>query len=333
MKTSRKLRLVSLLALAIALSGCVAKTPPTPEHKVKTSACLVRSSQEVPGTPDRQIATDLVEAKVVYGLNVREVQIEKGSTMISSVLLKALQSGCVLMVSSNMDYVSALAKFAGEHPKMLVLFVGGEIAKVKQPSNFRWVADDLLGATKLAGYLAAGKSESGTVHLLVQHAYYQSKLIETAFRAGVKDLDISDGKSTQVILTNIRTAKDLSTELENLVSTDVVTLFAGRSVWRGFPETDVETPFLIGADLQPGTSTGFAPAVQVSVERKTSKYVLSAASSLLNGKVSSEPLYRKPGALKFGTNELTVLKPDSIDGALSEELADYQKVLISNSTH
>lgn len=332
MKTSRKLQLVSLLVLAIGLSGCVAKAPPTPEHKVKTTACLIRSSQEVPGTPEKQIATDLVEAKVVFGLNVREVQIEKGSTRISSVLLKALQSGCVLMLSSNMNYVDALAKFAGEHPKMLVLFVGGAIAKINQPSNFRWVADDLLGATKLAGYLAAGKSVSGKVHLLVQPAYYQSKSIETAFRSGVEDFDITDGQSTQVILANIRTAKDLSTELENMDSTDVVTLFAGRSVWRGFPETGVETPFVIGADLQPGTSIGFAPKVQVSVERNTSKYVLSAASSLLNGKVSSEPLYRKSGALKFGTNELKVLRPDSIDGALSEELASYKKELISNST-
>jgi len=332
MKTSRKLQLVSLLVLAIGLSGCVAKTPPPPEHKVKTTACLVRSSQEVPGTPEKQIATDLVEAKVVFGLNVREVQIEKGSTRISTVLLKALQNGCVLMVSSKMDYIDALAKFAKEHPKMLVLFVGGEITKANQPANFRWVADDLLGATQLAGYLAAGKSESGKVHLLVQPAYYQSKSIETAFRAGVKDFDISGGTSTKVIFANVRTAKDLSAELENLVSTDVVTLFAGRSVWRGFPATDVEVPFFVGADLQPVTSSGFEPAVQVSVERNTSKYVLSAASSLLNGKVSSEHLYRKSGALKFGTNTLTVLKPDSIDGALSEALAAYKNELTSNST-
>ena len=330
MKTSRKLLLSAVLVLACGLSGCVAKTAPIPEHKVKTSACLIRSTQEFPGSPEKQLAKDLVEAKVVYGLNVREVKIEKASTRVSKVLLKALQDGCVLMVSSNIEYLTSLTKFAGEHPKMLVLFVGGVIARENQPANFRWVADDFLSGAKLAGYLAAGKSETGEVQLLVQPAYYQSNAIQAAFNSGVKAFDTSSGRQTQIVFTVIRTSKDLGLALENLLAEDVVVLFAGKSIWRGFPEPSAETPFVIGADIQPGSAVWMKPNVQVSLERNTSKYLFSAVSSLLNGKVNSSPLYRKSGAIKFGTNELKVLKSESLDGTLLDELAAYRQDLLTN---
>lgn len=332
MKTSRKLLLSSVLVLALGLSGCVAKTPPSPVHKVKTTACLIRSAHEVPGNPDKQLATDLVEAKVVYGLNVREVKIDNRVSNTSTALLKALQGGCVLMVSSNLEYLNDLAQFAGEHPKMLVLFVGGSIVTENQPKNFRWVADDLLGGAKLAGYLAAGKSTSGVVHLLMQPAYYQAKKIEAAFRAGVKDSRLYTGRTTKVLYSATRSAADLSSALAGLVSTDVAVVFAGRSVWLGFPEESAENPFVLGADLQPGTSIGSEPSIQVSLERNTSKYVLSAVASLLNGKVSSDPLYRKPGALKVRTIDLSILNPDSLDGALLDAIAAYRQELATSSS-
>lgn len=329
MKISRQLQLVPLLVMALGLSGCAKEAPPAPTHKVKTTACLIRSSQEVPGTPDKQIATDLVEAKVVYGLNVREVKINKEVTSISPLLLKALQGGCVLMISSNTLYQDALAKFAGEHPKMLVLFIGKSIPEGRQAPNFRWVADDVLGGAKLAGYLAAAKSTTGEVFLSVQPAYFQAKSIASAFKTGVKDFESETEKEIKVNYSKPKTGEDLSVALANLTETDVAAVFAGPSVWSGFPAAATEKPFVIGADLSSETSAEYMLSVQGSLERNISEYVLDAVSSLLNRKVSSEPLYRKPDALKLGINDLTVLIPDSVDGTLLEALAVYKEELVA----
>jgi len=120
--------------------------------------------------------------------------------------------------------------------------------------------------------------------------------------------------------------------LEGLDSTEVVSIFGGRSIWQSLPEDQSDGPYLIGADLQLGdTSFFYESRVQVSVERNTSKYLLNTVSSLLDREFASEPLYRKPGALKFNTVDLRITQPDSIDGTLLESLAAYKQELISAS--
>jgi len=321
-----------LLGIAIGVSACSPQAAPEPDHKAKTTACLIRSSALVPGTPERQLAADLVEAKIVYGLAAREIQIDEKSSEVSSRLLQALQAGCVLMVSANTDYINPLAEFAKAHPNMLVLFVGGEIASVNQPANFRWVSDDLQGGARLAGFFAAGKSQTARVHLFTQGTFHQSKSVQAAFRAGVKDFDKSNGTSTEIVLIQPGIAKALNSALAGLDSTDVVSIFGGRSIWQSLPEVQADSPYLIGADLQLGdTSFPYESRVQVSVERNTSKYLLNTVSSLLDRQFASEPIYRKPGALKFNTVDLRITQSDSIDGALLESLAAYKQELITTS--
>jgi hypothetical protein len=315
-------------SIAIGISACSPKVTPEPDHKARTTACLVRSSASISGAPEKQLAVDLVEAKIVYGLAVREIQIDENSFEVSYRLLKALQAGCVLMVSANPEYILPLANFAQGHPNMLVLFVGGEINIVNQPANFRWVSDDIQGGARLAGYFAAGKSEFARVHLYVQGNYFQSKSIRDSFVRGVKDADLESGSATKVF--SVKT-KELA-ELVSLGSNEVVTIFGGRSIWQTLPLDQTGGAFLIGADLQLGDTTmAFESRVQVSVERNTSKYLLNAVSSLLDREFASDPLYRKPGALKFNTVELRVTQPDSIAGTLLEALAAYKQELISAS--
>ena len=318
--------------MAIGLSACAPKDIPEPDHKARTTACLIRSTTTQPGTPEKQLAADLVEAKIVYGLAVREVQIDEGTSEVSTRLLQALQAGCVLMVSANTNYLQPLATFATAHPNMLVLFVGGEIARQDQPANFRWVSDDIEGGAKLAGFFAAGKSTSGKVHLFAQGNYFQTQSIQNAFRSGVKDFDRTTGTNTQVVLVKPGTTKALISKLESLSPSEVMTIFGGRSVWQSLPLEQEGGPLLIGADIQLGeTELPVASRVQVSLERNTSKYVLNAVSSLLDREFVSEPLYRKPGALKFNTVELKISQRDSIDGTLLEALNGYEQDLISAS--
>ena len=315
-------------SIAIGVSSCAPAAAPEPDHKAKTTACLIRSSTVVPGTPENQLAADLVEAKIVYGLAAREVKIDPATEQVPARLLQALQAGCVLMVSANTEYISDLAQFALDHPRMMVLFVGGNISVSNQPANFRWAADDALGGARLAGFFAAGKSTSGEVHLFIQPVYAQSSSIRTAFIQGVEDFNKVAQTSTKTVFVRTPTSKVLTSELQNLDSTDVAVIYGGKSVWQSLDAEQVDGPYLIGADLQLGDATLESESrVQASVERNTGKYVFNAVASLLDRKFASDPIYRKPGALKFKTVELRLSQPDSIDGDLLERLSAYEQEL------
>jgi basic membrane lipoprotein Med (substrate-binding protein (PBP1-ABC) superfamily) len=321
-----------LVGVGLGVSGCAPADEVKPEIKAKTSACLIRSSTIVPGTPEKQLAADLVEAKIVYGLGVREVTIDESTERIPDRLLDALQNGCVLIVSANTSYVDELAQFASEHSKMMVLFVGGNIAANAQPANFRWVADDSLSGARLAGFFAAGKSKTERVHLFIQPVYSQSTKLQTSFIRGVRDFDEISGTKTETIFTRTASSKTLATKLETLGREDVAAVFGGKSIWQGVKGESSDDPFLIGADLQLGdTELPFGSRVQVSLERNTSRYVLNAVASLMDREFAAEPLYRKPGALKFNTVELRISQPDSIDGSLLDALETYRQSLISPS--
>jgi basic membrane lipoprotein Med (substrate-binding protein (PBP1-ABC) superfamily) len=321
-----------LLSLTVGVSACAPAEEVNPDVKEKVSACLIRSATIVPGTPEKQLAADLVEARIVYGLGVREVKIDESKEQIPARLLQASQNGCVLLVSTNTRYLDDLAKFASQQPKMMVLFVGGTISATTQPANFRWVADDLLSGARLAGFFAAGKSKTERVHLFIQPVYSQSKKLQTSFQRGVEDFDEISGTRTEVIFTKTALSKTLSAKLETLDSTDVAVIFGGRSIWQDVEEEAADRPYLIGADLQLGnTDLPFGSRVQVSLERSTSKYVFNAVESLLDSNFAADPLYRKPGALKFNTVELRISQPDSIDSALLGALETYRQSLISPS--
>ena len=317
-------------SIAIGVSSCAPAVVPEPDHKAKTTACLIRSSTAVPGTPEKQLAADLVEAKIVYGLSAREVKIDQRTEQVPARLLQALQAGCVLMVSANTEYMADLAQFAKEHPRMMVLFVGGNISASAQPANFRWVADDALSSARLAGFFAAGKSTSGEVHLFVQPVYAQATSIRTSFIQGVKDFDAISQTTTNTVFVRTPTSKVLTAELQNLDSTNVAVIFGGKSIWQSLDAEQTDGPYLVGADLQLGDTTlEFESKVQASVERNTSKYVFSAVASLLDRQFAADPLYRKPGALKFKTVELRLTQPESLDGDLLEALAAYEQELIT----
>ena len=321
-----------LLGLAVGVSSCAPAEVVKPDVKAKTSACLIRSTTIVPGTPEKQLAADLVEARIIYGLGVREINIDDSTEEVSYRLLQALQSGCVLMISAETNYLASLAQFASEHTKMLVLFVGGTIAPNEQPANFRWVADDLGNGARLAGFFAAGKSSSGRVHLFRQPSYSQFTEIRSSFIDGVKDFDEISGTTTTTVFTTADSSNTLSTKLANLSSSDVAVIFGGKSIWKEVEEEAADRPYLIGADLLLGdTDQPFGSRVQVSLERNTSKYLMNAVAALMDREFSSEPIYRKPAAIRFNTVQLRITQPEGIDGSLLSALETYRQTLISPS--
>jgi hypothetical protein len=321
-----------IAVLSLVLSSCSSPVIPEPDHKAKTTACLIRSNTVVPGTPENQLAADLVEAKIVYGLAAREVKIDDSSDQVPKRLLGALQAGCVLMVSANTNYLADLSQFAREHPRMIVLFVGGEISSKSQPANFRWVADDIKGIARMAGFFAAGKSTTGKVHLFVQPIYSQAKQIRRSFTLGVKDFDAIADTKTETVFVGTASSKSFASNLALLDPTDVVAVFAGKSIWQTVGSAEGKFPFIIGADLQVGdTSSPIDLQVGASAERSTARHVFRAASALLDREFASDPLYRKPGALEFNTVQLRLTDAQSAGVALLESLEAYRQELISST--
>jgi basic membrane lipoprotein Med (substrate-binding protein (PBP1-ABC) superfamily) len=321
---------LALTALLVSLTACVSSKPEAPNHKAKTTACLVRSANQTPGTPEKQLAADLVEAQVTYGLAVRELVIPAGAASISARLLTALQSGCVLMVSANTDYLNDLATFARLHSKMMVLFVGGKITSVDQPKNFRWIADDQLSGAKLAGFAAAGVAKGGQVVLFIQPNYFQAKSVEAAFRKGVTDYRNISGSDVSLTVLKVAKAKEINSALQEMDPNSVVAVFAGKSVWQGLTSFDSTGPIVFAADIQFGNTPKVRDArIIASLERDTSKVVLRAVSSLLDRKVSSDPKYRVSQTLKLNLIVLRILDTGVFDGQLTERLDTYKKALIS----
>lgn len=317
---TRLAKLATVFAVGtILLTGCVAKPNEESTHKAKTSGCLITSASELPGTPDRQLAADLVEAQVVYGLKVREVTISSGENLMPR-LLKELQAGCVFMVASNPKYLDSLASFARLHPKMLVLFFGSQIAIEDQPTNFRWLADDISSAAKLAGFAASELSDSVTLYL--QPKYWLVKEMEAGFRAGVKEYSRISGRSTAITVRKINTANELKAKLQEVVEPSVITLFASRSIWDGIE--DYSNLTVIGSNLQLGKTLRKIDAKVVgSVERNSRLVVLRAVASLLARKFNTDPVYRIPNALEKGLVQYRTAEP------ASTELAEYRQRLIS----
>jgi len=313
----RILRLTAIgICLTLALAACTPSKGPQANHKPATSACLMTTDSNMPGNPDKQLGADLVEAQVIYGIRVKEVSIPKYSDKMSR-LLKSLQNGCVLMVSSDLSLLESLSTFAKLHSKMMVLFVGGAIPEIDQPKNFRWLADDLSSGAKMAGYVSA--SLGPEVNLFIQKNYFQAKTVQTGFAIGVAAFNRDTSNSVKLNVEVVTDKASFAKKFQGLVEPSVVALFAGKSYWSEIGSTESQ---LVGADLQFGQTKSVNPKVVASLERNTSPEILRAVSSLLGRNVNSSPSYRKSNALKAGR---ILLKTDE---GLAPGLADYRAKLL-----
>ena len=322
---------LTLVTLLLSLSACASPKTEEPDHKEKTTACLISAAESPPGSPERQLATDLVQAEVVFGLAIKEVKIEESSEYVEAKLLAALQAGCVLMVSSNLEFLDELSDFAKLHKNMIVLFVGGTVDKVNQPANLRWVADDFISPAALAGFFAAGKAPNSKVRLLIQPTFFQAAEIKKSFREGVAQFNQVSEATNSLFVYEVRTPQELRSQLLAFSEDEAVAIFAGKNLWQGVKESDGPGPILIGADLQLGdTVAKIDPRVVASVERNTSLVVLKAVASLLDRKFSTDTQYRVPRALKSKLVELRTLDSGVFTGNLAELLADYQDVLTAS---
>jgi hypothetical protein len=326
MKSIRVLLVASLLVGV--LSGCVANKTDSPTHKARASACLVTPAFSEIGSPQKQLAYDLVEAKVVYGLNAKEVRVPKASTdsQIDKLLFTSLKAGCVYFIATEPEISSRVSNFVGHHKYVVALLVGGS-APLTQPTNVRWIADDLASGAALAGFGAAAKTTTDNLYLVIQDGYFEHDQIIKSFTAGVNAYNQAVEKKIDLTVLNISNASEAESEIQDINPQVVLAVFAGKSIWKVLKDADRE--FLIGADLQLGNSDT-PRGVFASVERNFNFTVLNTAKDMIEKRFYLDPVLADNNALADGLIELRPKDDTILGGTTADLLTAFKAQLVAD---
>jgi basic membrane lipoprotein Med (substrate-binding protein (PBP1-ABC) superfamily) len=321
--------LVSALALLVALSGCAADKTEAPTHKARASACLIVPEKDILGSPEKQLAYDLVEAKVVYGLNAKEISVPANSSgsAIEELLFNSLKDGCVYFLATDPQLTESVSSFVGSHKYVVGLIVGGD-QPANQPANLRWVADDVASGAALAGFAAAAKSTTDNVYLILQDGYFAGSSVQAAFTAGVSAYNENAKKNIDLTVFRVSGATQAMQKLDGVNSQVVLAVFAGDTTWKELAKSEFEN--LLGSDLLLGQSEEIDERVFASVERNMNASVLDAARDLLDKKFYLDPKLSQNDALGSGLIELRPKDDTVFDSATSDLLAAYKAQLIAN---
>ncbi len=314
--------------LVASLAGCSSSTNETPTHKAKASSCLVSYSTDVSGSPVKQLSNDLIEAKVVYGLNVKEVEVPGNfeSAEIQSLLFTSLQGGCVYFLSAEDRLNTEVSQFAAKHQFIVALTVGG-YSPANQPANVRWVADDLKSGAALAGFATAAKATNGRVLLVIQDVYFNSVELNKAFRSGVSAFNEKADEAVTVTKLNVSDGEALNQRLAKVDGEVALALFADSFIWKKL-DLSSRTGAVIGSDLQLGhTLETVDKTVVASVERNYNALVLRVAKDVLDKNFALDPILMDPLALANGYIELRPLDDTVFDGTTTALLEEYKAVL------
>lgn len=295
------------LALLLSITACTSTTENKPTHKKATSICLIKSEKNVAGSPTRELAANLVEAQVVFGVRAKVIEI-RAVESVPNRLLQALQAGCVLMASAETAYLQDLVSFAKGHSKMMVFFVGGQLAEIDQPANLRWFKDDLTLAARLAGFYAAETAQN--ISLLMQSGYQNSSSLAAAIAEGVREYELVSGEDRTLITKRFKNRAGLEANLQVQPQPELVVLLAGPAIWN--VAADYPAFKFIGADLQFGQTTkATAENVIGSIERGTGIHLLRTVSALLNRDFANNPPTRSERSLTDGLAQLRNLTEPS----------------------
>jgi Fe-S-cluster formation regulator IscX/YfhJ len=320
--------LFATILILTTLSACSSSKIEGPTHKARASACLVTPSVQQPGSPDKDLGFDLVEAKVVYGLNAREVEVRSNSSseQIEELLFTSLQSGCVYFVDSDPKIAPKVIEFVGNHKYVVALIVGEE-PPIDQPANVRWVADDFTSGAALAGFAAAARSTTDNVYLVVEDNFFSADKVTRAFKTGVAAFNQQLETKVDLTVLNVKSSSQLEDALKEMNSQVVVAVFAGSEIWKILEESEIVT--FLGADLQLGQSTDLDLRVIASVERNFNSAVLSTAKDLFDKKFNLDPALVQRDALLNGFIELTPKDDTVFDATISDLINGYKARILT----
>jgi basic membrane lipoprotein Med (substrate-binding protein (PBP1-ABC) superfamily) len=321
--------LVCAILVVAGLSACSTNKAEGPTHKAKTSACLVTPATSTPGSPEKQLAFDLVEAKVIYGLNAKEVRTPKNASasQIDTLLLTSLREGCLYFLATDPAISDRVVNFAGNHKYVVALIVGGD-APADQPANVRWIADDLASGAALAGFVSASKSTTDNVRLIVQSGYFEEAKVISSFSSGLKAFNVAANKNVALTVSRVASPAEANKAIQDVSDQVVLAVFAGKAIWEEITKGSAQV--LVGSDLQLGSSATLDPRVVVSVERNFNSIVLDTAKDLLDKNFRLEPVLSEKDALLTGLVLLRTKDETVLDGATTDLLNAYKAKLVAS---
>ena len=328
----RTIKVLAVGLVLLGLSACSSPRAEAPTHKARASACLITPENAVLGTPDKQLGFDLVESKIIYGLNAKEVSVPVGSSdsQIDALLFTNLKAGCVYFLSSDAVLNQRVSSFVGSHKYVVGLVVGGE-APTNQPANVRYIADDLVSGAALAGFAAAAKSTTANVYLVVQNGYFQAQEVIQAFTSGVEAFNQSANKNVDLNVVKASTGAEAQEKLAEVDDQVVRAVFAGKAIWKVIKSGTAR--LILAADLQLGQSTDVDSRVFASVERNLNGVVLATAKELLDKEFNLDPMLSEKDALLGGYIQLKLKDEAAFDGATVTLITAYKEQLIAEKTN
>lgn len=322
---------LTTVLVAATLSSCASLKVEEQNHRARASSCLVTSAVSQVGSPDKQLGFDLVEAKVFYGLNAKEITVPKGFTEVEvqNLLLNSLEGGCVYFLTSASSLRDSVSRFAAKHRYVVALLIGGN-KPVVQPANVRWIADDIQSGAALAGFVAAAKSTNGKVYLVFQSNYFEKIQVIRSFKSGLKSFNDASGVDVSLDLIKVGNASQAQKALENLSDQDLIAVFAGTKIWHRIKQS--KPMLIIGSDLQLGNGRSDDPRVIASVERNFNSVVLGVAKDLLDKKFKLNPVFAVEDAFGSGYIELRPRDNTIFDPNLTALLDSYRTQLSNAKT-
>lgn len=150
----------ALVAASVTLAGC-APAPDAEEGGAAADGC-VRMVTNSGGLEDRSFNQStwegLQDAEEEYGVGA-EALVSTSETDLAPNVQQAVDSGCGLVVTVGYELADATLDQAGRNPDVAFAIVD----EIVDAENVKPVVFDTAQASFLAGYLAAGVSETGVV--------------------------------------------------------------------------------------------------------------------------------------------------------------------------
>lgn len=353
MNTLSRKRVLSGLALAGAaaavLAGCA--TDPnagteTPVEEVDFLACAVSDEGSWNDMSFNQAAYEgLTTAKTELGIQINDAESTTPDDFAPN-LAAMIGAGCDVTFAVGFNLVEAVNLAAEENPTVNFVTIDGWS---NGATNLKPVTYQMEQSSYLAGYLAAGYSESKVVGTYGGMQIDAVTVFMDGFYYGAKAWGADNGAEVTVVgwdpatdqgdfvgdFANTGVAKSIS-EAQLEAGADVIYPVAGglfSATYEAIDEAGSDAVFL-GVDKDIAlTSPQYADKVLTSVEKKMTDAVYNIIADLVGGAEFSGDAY--VGTLENNGTDLSPFYDfeDDIDPALIEKLAELKAGIIDGSVN
>jgi basic membrane protein A len=316
----------ALVAASVTLAGC-APAPDAEEGGAAADGC-VRMVTNSGGLEDRSFNQStwegLQDAEDEYGVEAEAI-VSTSETDLAPNVQQAVDSGCGLVVTVGYELADATLDQAGRNPDVAFAIVDETV----DAENVKPVVFDTAQASFLAGYLAAGVSETGVVATFGGGNQPPVTLFMDGFVDGVARYNEVHGTDVRALGWNKETQDGSFTgDFEDInkgkvltegfidQGADVILPVAGQ-VGEGAAAAAVERDGVsiiwVDSDGYETLPAEFRPVLLTSVLKNTQQAMVEIVGDVQEDRFTNEPYV---GTLENGGVELESIVPPELQGEL-----------------